>query len=227
MFVVKSVASWFWRGAFAGCLAQVACANAEQPVSEPNDSGFAVIVQARRDGQQPLAGVKILDGKRVIGTTDASGNVKLKLKGAEGDTKALTIGCPDGFASPEKPIVVGLRQMARGSPSPKFETECLPMVHTLVVGVRAEHAAFVPIRRLSQVIGKTDQQGIAHVLVQAAPNEQVTLTLDTSALPNLRPQSPTLTFVARDRDEMVLLEQKFTVHKPVVRARKKSIPQPL
>ena len=63
--------------------------------------------------------------------------------------------------------------------------------------------------------------------MQVSPGEQVALTLNTASSPLLRPQSPTLTFVAADRDEMLLLEQHFTVLKPVIHVKAKNIPKPL
>jgi hypothetical protein len=120
-----------------------------------------------------------------------------------------------------------LRQMSPNSPAPKFEAECIPLVRTVVVGLRAENGADLNIVRLNQVIGRTDANGVAHLLIQASPGEQVTLTLNTSGNPNLRPQSPTLTFMAADRNEMVLLEQRFSVLKTVVKAKPKNIPKPL
>jgi len=63
--------------------------------------------------------------------------------------------------------------------------------------------------------------------LQAAPRDLITLTLDTEARDNLRPQNPTLQFLAPDRDELVLLEQKFTVLKKVVHVKKVARPTPL
>jgi hypothetical protein len=188
---------------------------------------FPITVTVYGDARQPLTGVEILEEKRVLGKTDAAGQVHLKLQGNEGSSASLTVKCPATFKSPEQPIVVGLRQMSANSPAPRFEAACIPLVRTVVVGLRAENGADLNIIRLNQVIGRTDPNGVAHVLLQASPGEQVVLTLNTASNPNLRPQSPTLTFIAGDRNEMVLLEQKFTVVKPVVRARPKNIPRPL
>jgi hypothetical protein len=188
---------------------------------------FPIMVTIHGDGRQPLAGVEILDQKRVLGKTDAAGRVHLKLQGTEGSTASLTVKCPATFKSPEQPIVVGLRQMSQNSPAPKFEAECIPLVRTVVVGLRAENGADLNIIRLNQVIGRTDANGVAHMLIQTSPGEQVTLTLNTASNPNLRPQSPTLTFMAADRNEMVLLEQKFNVLKPVIKSKPKNIPKPL
>jgi hypothetical protein len=63
--------------------------------------------------------------------------------------------------------------------------------------------------------------------VQAAARDQVAFTIDTSSNPLLRPQNPVLTFVASNRDELVLLEQKITLTKRIVKVAPKNIPKPL
>jgi hypothetical protein len=208
-------------------VALTSCELFEDSAEKSGPTDFPILVSIHGDGRKPLAGVEILDQKRVLGKTDASGRVHLKLQGSEGSTASLSVKCPPTFKSPELPIVVGLRQMSPNSPAPKFEAECIPLVRTVVVGLRAENGADLNIVRLNQVIGRTDANGVAHLLIQASPGEQVTLTLNTSGNPNLRPQSPTLTFMAADRNEMVLLEQRFSVLKTVVKAKPKNIPKPL
>ena len=188
---------------------------------------YPVQIVALGDGDKPLAGVQVLSGKRTVGTTDATGSVRLSLEGSEGDVVALSVKCPDTYASPEASLSVGLRHFAEGSPPPRFETHCVPLVRSFVVGIRTENGAHLPILRLNKTVGKTDDFGVAHVLVQAAPHDQVALTLDTAEFPMLRPQKPTLTFVAPDHDQLVLLEQKFTVLRPVVHVKAKVIPQKL
>ncbi len=188
---------------------------------------YPVEIIAHGDAEKPLAGVEILLGKRTVGTTDDAGIVRLSLKGNEGDVAVLSVKCPDTFASPEASLSVGLRHFAEGSPPPRFETRCVPLVRSFVVGIRTENGARLPILRLNKVVGKTDDFGVAHVLLQAAPHDQVVLTLDTTDSPLLRPQKPTLTFAAPDHDELVLLEQKFTVQRPVVHVKPKLIPQKL
>jgi hypothetical protein len=199
----------------------------QQPAPVASDVGYPVVVTARRDDQEPVQDVQLLLGTKVLGTTNATGAVQLSLKGDEGDLVSLTAKCPDTYASPEKPIVVGLRRMASGSPPPKFTVQCVPLLRSIVVGIRTENGVNLPIRRLNQVVGQTDAQGVAHVLLQAAPRDPVTLTLDTRGDDTLRPQNPTLTFAAPDRDELVLLEQKFTVKRKVVHVKPKVIPKPL
>lgn len=193
------------------------CSKLSGPAPTKPPTSFPVIIETRQSGEQPLAGVTILRGKKELGQSDQTGTLRLELKGVEGNSVALTVRCPEGFGSPEQPITVGLRAMAAGSPEPKFQTECIPLIRTIVVGLRAENGANLPITRLNRTVGRTDDLGVAHLLIQAAPDEQVSLTLDTSSNTTLTPPNPTLTFVARDKDEMVLLEHKFTIKKPVIK----------
>jgi hypothetical protein len=225
---------WLQRGTarrftqlLVGSFALSSCSLLEDPAAKTAAPTFPVTVSIRGDGQQPLADVEIYEQKRLLGKTNASGRVSLKLTGNEGGTVSLRVKCPATFKSPEKPIVVGLRLMSEGSPAPKFEAECVPLVRTVVVGLRAENGPNLNIIHLNQVVGRTDDQGVAHMKMQVAPGEQVTLTLNTSSAPLLRPQSPTVTFTAADRDEMLLLEQRFTVLKPVIHVKPKNIPKPL
>ncbi len=191
------------------------CGDGEPQPTRAAHAVFPLVVVARRDGHQPVAGVKVVHDRTVLGVTDASGSVKLELKGVEGSTRSLGVVCPEQYASPEAPLVVGLRRMAQGSPAPRLQAECMPLTRSLVVGLRAENGPNLPVVRLNQVLGTTDAEGVAHLMIEATSSEQVTLTLDTRAYPLLRPQSPTLTFVARDRDELILLEQRFNNPKPV------------
>lgn len=208
-------------------LAVSSCEMLEETDSKAVAPEFPIAVLVYGDARQPLADVELYDQKTLVGKTNANGRVGLKLTGKEGGTVSLRVKCPVTFKSPEKPIVVGLRLMSEGSPAPKFEAECVPLLRTVVVGLRAENGANLNVIRLNQVVGRTDDQGVAHLSMQVSPGEQIALTLNTSGNPNLRPQNPTLSFIAADRDEMLLLEQKFTLLKPVVRAKPRLIPKPL
>ena len=213
-------------GLAVACLALSHCSLFEQPRTKRAEPSFSVSISAETRGK-PVAGAKVLKGKAMLGTTDASGKVLLKLKGTEGDTEELTVQCPAGLASPEKPILVGLRAMAAGSPTPNFDAECVPLAQEILVGLRTENGANLPIIYLDEVIGHINAAGVTHLKLKVAPKEQVTLTIDTSKNPALRPQNPTLTFVAKEKDEMILLEQKFDVLKKKVKHTRPSIPQPI
>lgn len=209
-------------------LAITACtSSAPQPATD-SAAPFPVRIAAHAEDQRPVTNVTLLAGTQVLGRTNEQGRVELALHGDEGERATLAVRCPDGFASPERPLVVGLRHLSAGSEAPKFEVECVRLVHSVLVGILAENGPHLPILHLKKKIGETDDHGVAHVLLPASNDERFTLTLDTSSNQNLRPQNPSLGFVTRDHDEFVLLEHKFVVNRPAPapHARRRG-PQPL
>lgn len=212
------------RLALPQALLMAACSALDPSTAELSPT-FPVLLTVKRDAANVVPGVQILDGSSLLGTTDATGAVQLELSGVEGGSVALTVKCPDGFASPQLPLTVGLRRLTPGSPAPRFNAECVPLVHSIVAAVRTENGPHLPITFLNQVVGHTDELGIAHVLLEAAGHQQITLTLDTREHPNILPQNPALTFIAPEHEALVLLEQKFTLEKAKAR-RPRRAPRP-
>jgi hypothetical protein len=207
-------------------LALSACENNESEVPTEPDAPFRVSIVVVSDPGHPLQGAKVLARQKPIATTDETGLAKVQVTGTEGESVALTVACPQGYDAPDKPVIVGLRRLAGGS-IPRFEVRCTPNMRTVVVALRTDRGANLPIIQLGKPIARTGPDGLAHFVMHLRPTEQVTLTLDTSdkASDALRPRSPSLTFVAKDQDELVLLDQKFTVErKPVVVARPRPRP---
>jgi hypothetical protein len=176
---------------------------------------YALTLVATGEEHEPLAGVRIFTEDAPLGATEETGSIELQLRGREGDRVPLRIECPESFRSPAQPLVVGLWHPSPGSPAPTFEVECAPLVHSYVVGIAAENGAHLPISYLNEPLAETDDFGVAHVLVRAPSQEQVSLTLDTSDRAELRPQNPSLAFVAGESSELVLLQVKFVALRPV------------
>lgn len=193
-------------GALLFCSA-LACGEAGAPPEVPGTDGtaFALSIVAKTE-LEPLGGVRVFAGEALLGTTGDAGTLPLELSGTEGERVPLRIECPSSYQSPPQPLVVGLWRPSEGAAAPTFEVECAPSVHCLVAGIAAQNGAHLPVSYLGQRVGHTDALGLAHVLVCAPSHEQVSLTLDTTARPELRPQNPALTFVAGERAELVLLQ---------------------
>lgn len=210
------------------CALLVACQRGEPALDGSPPAAFPLVVEARTQGREPVANVEVSNGTQRLGRTDEHGRVTLNLQGDEGERASLSVRCPPGFASPERPLVVGLRHLRPGSEPPRFEVACVRLVHSVLVGIQVENGAHLPVLHLQKPVGETDENGVAHVLLPAENDERFTLTLDTSGSPNLRPQNPSLTFVTRDHDELVLLEQKFARERvaPVRQIRRRG-PRPL
>ena len=185
-----------------------------------------VTVKSLADSGEVVPGAHVSLAEKQLGISNAQGLLTATLEGQPGTVHQLTVKCPTGFASPEKPIDVTITQLAPGSPAPQFLARCTALAHKTLLGIRTENGADLPIVYLGNVIGRTDTQGVAHVSLTLPAGETATVLLDTSSKPELIPQNPKLVFKAGAKDELVLLEQKFALpkKKPVV---KREPPRPM
>ena len=187
---------------------------------------YEFLVRVESDPGRMLAGATVLHGDSRVGVSNKDGIVKLSARGKEGDTLSFRIDCPKGHKSPTKPLSVVLRKTSEREKRPEYSASCLPTMRTVVVAVRAEDGPNLPVRYLDREVGRTDKSGAAHVLLKAAPNDSLELTLDTSRAPQLTPKNPTARFQTSHQDEVFVFNQAFTVEKPKVQksAPKKSGP---
>ena len=106
----------------------------------------------------------------------------------------------------------------RDGRGPVFKVACPPTTRQVVVAVKAENGANLPVLYLGKVITHTDDSGAAHFALQAAPGEQFQVTLDTSGKEGekLKPLSPSKPFTVGTGDEIFVFDQKFDVEKKKV-----------
>lgn len=177
---------------------------------------------------RPLAGAQVFLRDRELGSTDSAGNFRMQTPGVEGSTLDLTVRCPNGFTSPAAPIPVVLRStiaLDRAQRSAGIETtaQCPPSHRIAAVVVRTPNRGNLPILYNGREITRTDLQGIAHMIFRVTPREAITLRIDTSGQPNLRPQNPLLTVTTREGDDVYVASQNFDeeiprpVRRPVIR----------
>jgi hypothetical protein len=223
------IASALALGVLAG--APLGCANLDLGVDTPKERPFELQINVVSDPGVPLAGAQVMSGTKVLGKTDASGSAAVRLGGKEDDAVELTAKCPENYESPKEPLTVSLRRLAPGSRPPQFEIRCPPTLRTIVVGVRTENGPDLPVVYLGRTVARTDASGAALFVLRVKPFEQIEVTVSTAekASENLRPKSPTLTFVAHEYDDFIVLDQSFTIEKPRVHYRPKpdNRPKPL
>ncbi|MGO8998638.1 MAG: hypothetical protein ACLQVI_35395 [Polyangiaceae bacterium] len=213
-------------------LACLSCSKMDVGIDEPKPVPFEVQITVTSDPGQPLPGAFIMAGTKIVGKTDANGGAKVRFGGKEGDQVELSVKCPAEYQSPTTPLNIALRHLSAGSRPPQFEAQCSPMLRTVVVGIRADNGANLPVNYLGRTVARTDASGAALFTLKVKPAEQVLVTLSTAEKGSelLRPESPTLTFLSKDKDDFVLLEQIFTTQKvkPTYHAKKKVVgPTPL
>lgn len=180
------------------------------------DVTMAVDLDVTSDPGKGTPNAEIQSAGHLLSTTDASGHAHLNLQGMEGDVVGLTVKCPAGFESPASPLTVTVHRATGDTRAPHFDARCAPTLRTVVVGVRTERGPNLPVLYLGREVGRTDASGAALVALSVKPGEHVTLTLDTTPTgpgSRLVPAQPSLTFVARDVDDFVTLDQKFDVEK--------------
>jgi hypothetical protein len=193
--------------AFAA-LATCACQGLDAKTQPP----FEIMVHVDSDPGRPLAGAVVVVNGRERGTTQVDGRARLSFVGNDGDTFDLWVRCPDGYASPTKPIAASLRRIADPSKLPQYDAVCPPSQRSIVVAIRADNGANLPVMYLNKEVARTDASGAAHVFLPAKPGDSFELMIGTGERGNekLRPQNPTAPFVVRSQDEVFLFDQRFT-----------------
>jgi hypothetical protein len=151
-------------------------------------------------------------GGHDVGKTGERGSLALAIHGTEGEHVALTVACPEGYQSRGNPIDVVLHRLSEPGRKPEYDVACRPVTRSLVIVVRADQGPRLPVLYLGKEVARTDESGAAHALVKAPASEDVEVTISTSDAANqrLRPQSPSMKFVAADQGDIKLFSVKFT-----------------
>ena len=196
------------------------CAPETRPMSH------RIRVHVTSDPELPLAGAAIHAGARALALSDEGGTIEVELPGKPGEVVKLTLRCPEGYRAEETALSVLLREPQPHEPPPEFSITCPPLTRELVVAVRADHGPNLPLRYLGEELARTDASGAAHALLHAKPGDALTLTLDTSAQPQLMPQHPELKLSVPDHDELVVFDQAFKRPKPKLKPAPPKPPEP-
>ena len=196
-----------WLGALL--LALAGCA-APEPVFE----SYELSIRIESDPGRPLPGATVLGPAQFRTVSDAAGLVRLRVSGQQGQRLRFQVRCPDGHRSPEQPLDVLLTRLAADAPPPEYGVRCAPELRSVVIAVRAQHGAGLPVKHLGREVALTDRSGAAHVVMQLAPHEPIELSIDTSSQPRLAPKNPTQRFEAVDTDAVLLFDVPFVLPKP-------------
>ena len=169
---------------------------------------------------EPLAGVQVRLGDRVLGATNEEGELGVTLRGKDGNSIVYAVTCPVGHRTPTDltPLILRSFKPLPGVKNRGIEIKlnCPPSERHASIIVRATGGANLPVMMLGREVGRTDANGIAHVLFTASPNTTFRITVDTSSNEFLRPTSPTQEFLLGDADDIFLFDQTFVEQKPEV-----------
>jgi hypothetical protein len=201
-------------GAFAVgavAIATLGCGKSLQPEAPPPAH---VLVKVTGDPGRPLPGARVTYAGKTIATTGEDGIAKLELNGRQGDAYEVAVVCPAGHESPNKTLLITLRRLADPTSMAEYDVTCPKATRSVVVAVRAENGAGLPVLYLGREVARTDGSGAAHVLLANLPRDaQFDLMLDTSgkSAEQLRPKSPRASFAVKGQDDVLVFDQHFTI----------------
>lgn len=193
-------------------------------------SSYAVMVRAVDDLGRPLAGVQLSAAGVGLGATDASGQRTLSIPGTEGQRVDLVARCPERYTGPrERPafLLKHVRNLQGGVSDQPIEVNltCDATDHVAVIAIHTEHGG-LPVLLRGQAVAQTSEAGTAHVMVREPVGNSFQLTLDTSANPHLRPESPTHMFTVTHQDAFSVWDQPFELEKVAPRRKRRRPKRP-
>ncbi len=207
----------------ATVFAFTACKNLEEPPAPP----FQIAVSVEADKGVPLPGAIVQRNNKEIGKTDGTGKAVVTFRGEDGDQLDVYVKCPEGFDSPTKPTTILLRRLGDPKKLAEYSVLCPPAERRVVVLLRSDNGANLPVKFLGRDVARTDASGAATFMLNGKPGDHLDFTLDTSDKANekLRPQNPTVSVVVDSKDSYYPLDQPFQVQKTTVVVRAPQRPQ--
>ncbi len=192
---------------------------------EPEPDPLHVITFAAfADPGEPVAGATVMTrNDQVLGTTDASGTLRIQLRAPFGTTIPITATCPAGHRAPQVVPNITFHPVRTLDPAIaargiEHSIQCLPEQRDAVVIVRATGAqqiVGIPILLDGREVARTDEAGVAHIAVSKAPNSSFRLELAAGSIsPFLQPQQPARDFTIQDEDLFLPFDQPFTYSEP-------------
>ncbi|MCL2778027.1 MAG: hypothetical protein FWD73_08480 [Polyangiaceae bacterium] len=201
---------------FAALVVTALDASSCKDLDPPPPPPFRIGVKVEGDPGQPLGGATITRGSTTLASTGQDGRATFALVGADGDSTEVAITCPEGFQSPNKPTTIKFTRYADPKQVPEYAISCPPSRRHIVVAIKADNGAHLPVKYLEKVVARTDGSGAAHFSLDAMPGENIIVALDTSNVRRIvaTQQNPSTSFRVHDIDEIFVWEQKFALAKP-------------
>ena len=171
-----------------------------------------IVVHVDDERGEGLAGAELVVDGQPMGTTDTTGVVRLHLDGPVGQLYEARVRCPAEYRSPSAPLP--LRRVAvEGAGPAEHRAVCHSLRRTVVVAVRAENGADLPILYLGKEVARTDASGAAHVSARLQVGERFELTLltDVPGREGLRPKNPVFSMEVGETDQVVPFDVTLTL----------------
>jgi hypothetical protein len=183
---------------------------------------FALSIDVQVDPTTPIPGTSVI-AEGLTTMTDPAGRANLTLRGRDGDRREITVRCPADYQSPS-PLVLTLQRHKDLAARPVYQAICRPLKRAVVVAARLRNGAGLPLLYLGRRVASADSDGVAHALLEVPLGEPVTLTVSTSDKPRIRPLDPEFVSSSSNADELLIIDQSFTVEPEKSKTKKKRAP---
>jgi hypothetical protein len=185
---------------------------------------FEIIMKVSSDPGHPLPGAIVMKGGKEGPVTGADGQATVKIGGQEGESVDLMVKCPADYVSPIHAISVLLRRNS-GTKLAEYEANCPPAIRHMVIAVRADNGANLPVKILGHTVGYTDANGAFTYALPLRPGDGVEMTIDTTGHPLVSPQNPTALLTMKPYDDVVTFDQKFNIKVVPKKVFRRQVPQ--
>jgi hypothetical protein len=192
---------------------------------------FALRFRAQTTSGATVADVRVWADGDELGVTNDEGELQVSLTGHPGQAVSLSVACPPAYRTVDARRRLILRDVhATTERKPRADStgiqltaECEPLerMAVIVVRTRGPGTAGLPINVGGELVGLTQPDGTAHLLVRTPPHRSVRVEVDTSQHPELLPSNPVQTFQVDDDDSILLFEQALVVA-PIARGAHRS-----
>ncbi len=199
--------------------------------SDPQPEVFSILNKARTESGEPLPGLRILENGESRGQTDEAGVLFLQVRGFVGKRITLSAVCPEGYEPSIRDRIIALQHLSgldneRIVSGPEVSWQCSSRMRTAALVIRASAQPNLPVAIRGQHIGRTTADGVAHFLLKEPVGSRLSVKLDTSDYPDLRPQNPKRLLRIEKQNAILIFDQQFTrVSKKKKRRRSKPAPK--
>jgi hypothetical protein len=180
---------------------------------QAREETFALELHAAETSDAPVSDTRFWADGRDLGVTDEHGILRVQLTGREGLTLSITTACPPEYRTAEPQRQLRLQRLRSADPQTDLQltTRCEASERQVAVVVRTRGAALggIPIHAAGQLVGQTEADGTAHLLIRSRPHASLRISLDTTRQPDLIPQDPVHTVQLQDQDDVLFVDQWF------------------
>ncbi len=190
-------------------------------------------VEVTDEDARPVETAEVKVAKHSVGSTDRDGRLEVRLSGPEGRRVQVQVACPDGRIAEggtsrdvEVRFLRKLDTTATSLAAIEAGFRCVFKTRKVVVLVRADGVAGLPVHTLGHPIAQTNSDGVAQAVIEGIPGDEIEVTLDTTEKPELRPAMPGRRLTVPRQSQIVVFDQKFERRRSKRRLRKRARKRP-